>query len=59
VKSSERGLEICNRLERLFEWHASQLYDNMQMEAELAQTREALIKLEGFWSSARHTMPTR
>ena len=51
VKSSERGRQICDRLGKLVE--------GMQMEAELMQTREALLKLEGFWSSARHAMPTR
>jgi DNA-binding MarR family transcriptional regulator len=59
VRSSERGREICDRLGKLFEWHAQQLFEGMQMEAELMQTRESLLKLEGFWSSARHAMPTR
>jgi hypothetical protein len=59
VRSSDRGREICARLEQLFEWHASQLFGGMQMEAELMQARESLLKLEGFWSSARHALPSR
>ncbi|MFN3231543.1 MAG: MarR family winged helix-turn-helix transcriptional regulator [Alphaproteobacteria bacterium] len=57
VRSSEKGQEICSRLEALFGWHAKQLEDGLLSGDDMALSREALTKLEGFWSSARHTAP--
>ncbi len=57
VRSSEKGMEICNRLEVLFAWHAKQLEDGLLSPDDMSSSREALGKLEGFWSSARHTTP--
>ena len=57
VKSSEKGLEICDRLQALFDWHAKQLTDGLLEPTEMALSKDALAKLEGFWSSARHSAP--
>ena len=57
VKSSEKGLEICERLQALFQWHADQLGNGLISEDEMASSRDSLSRLEGFWSSARHAPP--
>ena len=57
VKSSDKGLEICNRLEILFNWHSEQLENGLIAREELESSKDALSRLEGFWSSARHALP--
>jgi len=57
VRSSEKGLMICKRLEALFDWHAKQLGEGLLSPQDMVASRDALTKLEGFWSSARHTAP--
>lgn len=57
VKSSDKGMEICERLKVLFDWHAKQLSDGLIESGEMDASRDTLTKLEGFWSSARHTTP--
>ena len=57
VKSCDKGLEICNRLEVLFKWHSEQLENGLIAPEELESSKDALSRLEGFWSSARHALP--
>jgi DNA-binding MarR family transcriptional regulator len=57
VKSSEKGLKICDRLHKLFAWHADQLESGLISADELESSKDALSRLEGFWSSARHAPP--
>ena len=57
VKSSDKGMEICEHLHTLFAWHADQLENGLIAADELESSKDALSCLEGFWSSARHAPP--
>ena len=55
VKSSEKGLEVCAKLKALFDRHAEQLIDGFLHPSEMDAGKEALVKLEDFWSSTRNS----
>ncbi|SDF78532.1 DNA-binding transcriptional regulator, MarR family [Limimonas halophila] len=55
LQCSEKGMEICNRLDELFDRHARELANSGVDEGALGTTNDSLQRLEGFWAAARVT----
>lgn len=55
LRCSDKGLEICNRLDELFERHAQELANTGVDQSALGTTNDSLQRLEGFWAAARVT----
>lgn len=53
LRCSDKGLEICRRLDTLFAAHAEDLGGNGIDRQALSATNDSLHRLEGYWAAAR------
>jgi DNA-binding MarR family transcriptional regulator len=53
LRCSEKGLEICRSLDRLFAGHADELSGGTLDRQAIVQTNDTLQRLEGYWAAAR------
>jgi DNA-binding MarR family transcriptional regulator len=53
LRCSDKGLDICSRLDALFASHAEELGNNGVDVHGLAGTNDTLHRLEGYWAAAR------
>jgi len=51
VRVSEKGLELCTRIDQLYQTNASQLESEVVTQEQLASTNEVLSALERYWSN--------
>ncbi|HEX5080172.1 MAG TPA: winged helix DNA-binding protein [Geminicoccaceae bacterium] len=51
VRVSEKGLELCNRIDELYQTNASQLERDVIAQEELMATNRVLSALERYWSN--------
>jgi DNA-binding MarR family transcriptional regulator len=51
VRVSEKGLELCERIDQLYQTNASELERDVVRPAELAGTNQVLTALERYWSN--------
>ncbi|MGH6884711.1 MAG: MarR family winged helix-turn-helix transcriptional regulator [Geminicoccales bacterium] len=51
VRVSEKGLELCNRIDELYQTNASQLEREVIAQEQLTSTNQVLIALERYWSN--------
>ena len=51
VRVSEKGLELCNRIDELYQTNASQLERDVIAQEELTATNRVLSALERYWSN--------
>lgn len=53
LRCSDKGLEICKRLDALFGGHSEELGSTGLDQQGLSATNDALHRLEGYWAAAR------
>jgi DNA-binding MarR family transcriptional regulator len=51
VRVSEKGLELCNRIDQLYQTNASELEREVIGQEELTSTNRVLSALERYWSN--------
>jgi hypothetical protein len=51
VRVSEKGLELCERIDQLYKTNAAELERNVVEQAELAAANQVLTALERYWSN--------
>jgi DNA-binding MarR family transcriptional regulator len=51
VRVSEKGLELCNRIDQLYQTNASQLERDVVTQEQLTSTNQVLSALERYWSN--------
>ena len=51
VRVSEKGLELCNRIDQLYQTNASELEREVIGQEQLASTNQVLSALERYWSN--------
>ena len=51
VRVSEKGLELCNRIDELYQTNASQLEREVIGQEQLTSTNQVLSALERYWSN--------
>jgi DNA-binding MarR family transcriptional regulator len=51
VRVSEKGLELCNRIDELYQTNAEQLERDVIDQAQLTSTNQVLSALERYWSN--------
>jgi DNA-binding MarR family transcriptional regulator len=51
VRVSEKGLELCNRIDELYQTNASQLEREVIAQEQLTSTNQVLSALERYWSN--------
>jgi DNA-binding MarR family transcriptional regulator len=51
VRVSEKGLELCNRIDELYQTNASQLERDVIDQEQLTSTNQVLSALERYWSN--------
>jgi DNA-binding MarR family transcriptional regulator len=51
VRVSEKGLELCNRIDELYQTNASQLEREVVTQEQLTSTNQVLSALERYWSN--------
>jgi DNA-binding MarR family transcriptional regulator len=51
VRVSEKGLELCNRIDQLYQTNASELEREVIRQEELTSTNRVLSALERYWSN--------
>ena len=51
VRVSEKGLELCNRIDELYQTNASELEREVIAQEQLASTNQVLGALERYWSN--------
>jgi DNA-binding MarR family transcriptional regulator len=51
VRVSEKGLELCNRIDELYQTNASQLERDVIAQEQLTSTNQVLSALERYWSN--------
>ena len=53
LRCSDKGLDICKRLDELFAGHAEELAGNGVDRQAISSTNDALHRLEGYWAASR------
>jgi DNA-binding MarR family transcriptional regulator len=53
LRCSDKGLEICRRLDDLFAGHAEELGAGTLDRQAMSQTNDTLHRLEGYWAATR------
>lgn len=53
LRCSEKGLHICQTLDKLFEQQSSDLATNGVDRQAISQTNDALQRIEGYWAASR------
>lgn len=51
VRVSEKGLELCNRIDELYQTNASELEREVIAQEQLTSTNQVLSALERYWSN--------
>jgi DNA-binding MarR family transcriptional regulator len=51
VRVSEKGLELCNRIDQLYQTNASELEREVIAQEQLTSTNQVLSALERYWSN--------
>ena len=51
VRVSEKGLELCNRIDELYQTNATELEREVIAQEQLTSTNQVLIALERYWSN--------
>jgi DNA-binding MarR family transcriptional regulator len=51
VRVSEKGLELCNRIDELYQTNAAQLERDVIAQEQLVSTNQVLSALERYWSN--------
>lgn len=51
VRVSEKGLELCNRIDELYQTNATELEREVIAREQLTSTNQVLIALERYWSN--------